>query len=177
MKTNTYSSGDQSEGLSPDEIKTEVTPSKCSSILGEIGGALLSLPPNTASESQTWGYIKDPYDLLGSDGKPRFRMEQIRFTIVRAKLENGGVRCYMTISWLVSSFGWTTQYGNTPGINFDVNVKNEAGGVLVPWRFSTHFTCGLNKSSVVFLKDFDPQVYDIIDGAPMIVNGFRMYGC
>jgi hypothetical protein len=174
---NEQSFSDEAIDLPSQEIQTTGLATHHSSALGEIGGALLSLPSNIASESKTWGFTRDPYDLLNGGGTAMFRMEELRFTIVRAKLENGGLRCYMTMSWLVTSFGWTSQYGPTPAINFDLNVKNAAGGVLIPWRFSQHFICGNSRSSAVSLTDFDPQVYDIIDYVSMIINGFRSYRC
>lgn len=147
-------------------------------VLDDLHDFVDSSPRVLEAESKTWGFQEDPNDFKGANGTLFFRLEEIRFTIVRAKLENGGLRCYMTLAWLTSTFGWTTQYGNNPAPVFSINVKNSAGGVLIPWTVGpVVFNCGMNKVPMAFTKDFDPQVYEIIAGGGLFNTSASVYKC
>ncbi|GAB3630137.1 hypothetical protein PTE30175_04803 [Pandoraea terrae] len=166
------------EALSVTEVTTNERPEERNSILGEVVGALFSLPSSAEAESKTFGFKIDPFNIKGAQGQLFFRLEQLRFTIVRANLENGGKRCFMTMSWLTTTFGWTTQHGPTPLANFDMNVLNSAGGVLMPWTFSRHFLCRTEQEPWTFVYEkIDPQFYEIIAGANFRNQSATVYKC
>ena len=126
------------------------------------------------SQSKTWAH--EPMQFI-DNGILYLTLAQLRFTAVRAQLEAGGYKCFMSLKCIVTPNGWSTA---PPGIPIAMDVFNAASGLLLHWDVKDllKVSCDTQRPfEYTAFADFEPDLYDIMWNLGLSYPATPMYKC
>ncbi len=98
-------------------------------------------------------------------------------TIIHVSAGIGKFKTSATLSCDVGQVSSQTTYQPTPPIQFEINFKNSASGIVEIWKTeSFHLVCGADESKF-FKFDFKEDVYSIIDLHQPEMLAFEAFSC